>query len=77
MGDSTGYNVLLPGICKSYTYDNILRDKEFIVDENCHKLEYICGEHGFIYNIPSPQNPLTEERMPTAAASLTPFYIKE
>lgn len=154
MGDKNGYYILLPGICNSHTYENILRDREFavnflssqfyssckktvaeneedtdeilvggftpepcktiggfrikesilalecklvstqdltgsghflfvgqvelaIVDENCHKLENICGENGFMYNIPSPQSPLTQERMPTAAAFLTPFFIKE
>lgn len=47
------------------------------IEENCHKLDFMCGPDGFMYNIPSPQNPLTEERLPTAAAYLTPFYIKE
>jgi flavin reductase (DIM6/NTAB) family NADH-FMN oxidoreductase RutF len=44
-------------------------------DENCHKLDMLCGENGCMYNIPSPQNPLTEERMPTAAAFLKPFDL--
>ena len=48
-----------------------------IVDEKCHTLEHICGTNGFMYNIPAAQNPLTEERMPTAAAYLTPFMVKE
>ena len=48
-----------------------------VVDENCHKLENICGPKGFMYNIPAPQNPLKDERMPTAAAYLTPFVVKE
>ncbi len=47
-----------------------------VVDENCHRLENICGSKGFMYHIPSPQNPLTDERMPTAAAYLTPFKVK-
>jgi flavin reductase (DIM6/NTAB) family NADH-FMN oxidoreductase RutF len=45
------------------------------VDENSHILDRICGPNGFMYNIPSPQSPLTEERTPTAAAHLTPFKI--
>ncbi len=45
------------------------------VDENCHLTENICGPNGFMYNIPSPQSPLTDARMPTAAAYLTPFEV--
>jgi len=48
-----------------------------IVDERCHTLEHICGAKGFMYNIPAAQNPLKTERMPTAAAFLTPFMVKE
>lgn len=154
MGDASSYFILLPGMCNSHTYENILRDQEFsvnflsshayhackktvrengddtdeiaaggftaepcktirgfriqesilsfecklastmditgtgrflfvgqvefaVVDENCHRLEHICGADGFMYNIPSPQNPLTAQRFPTAAAYLTPFSIQE
>ena len=45
------------------------------VEDGGHLLQNMCGPDGFMYNIPSPQNPLTAERMPTGAAYLTPFDI--
>jgi len=45
------------------------------VEENSHLLEKITGPDGFMYNINSAQNLLSEDRMPYSAAYLTPFAI--
>ncbi|MDR0294123.1 MAG: flavin reductase [Oscillospiraceae bacterium] len=45
------------------------------VEENSHLLDRICGPDGFMVNINSAQNLLSEERMPYGAAYLTPFEV--